>query len=90
MKHEPSDLTVKGLRPYIPLTMIGETEEDRRAIKDALSLGYFLWVTEDGKVLRESDYKYIANVVPLKEGQEPAWKPPFDFDIDLEDFRLDK
>ena len=80
----------KGLKPYFPIAMIGETDEDRLAIKNALSLGYFLWVTEDGKVLREADYNHIANVVPLKEGQEPAWKPPFDFDIDLEDFRLDK
>ena len=31
--------------------------------------------------MREADYKYIANVVPLKEGQEPAWKPPFDFEL---------
>ena len=71
----------KDLRPYFPVVMIGETDEDRRAIRNALSLGYFLWVTEDGKVLREADYKYIANVVPLKEGQEPAWKPPFDFEL---------
>ena len=80
----------RDLKPYFPIAMIGETDEDRLAIKNALSLGYFLWVTEDRKVLREADYKHIANVVPLKEGQEPAWKPPFDFDIDLEDFRLDK
>ena len=52
----------KDLKPYFPIAMIGETDEDRRAIKDALSLGYFLWVTEDGKVLREADYKYIAYI----------------------------
>lgn len=29
----------KDLKPYFPIAMIGETDEDRRAIKDALSLG---------------------------------------------------
>lgn len=77
------------LKPYFPLTMIGETENDRQAIKNALSNNYFLWVDKAGRVLRHTDHRHIANVVPLKDGQEPAWKPPFDFDIDLDDFKLD-
>lgn len=80
----------KGLKPYFPLTMIGETDEDKLAIREALSNDYFLWVDKTGRVMRHTDYKYIANVVPLKEGQEPAWKPAFDFDLDLDDFKLDK
>lgn len=90
MKFEPSDLKNKDLKPYFPLTMIGETDDDRKAIREALSNDYFLWVDKAGKVLRHTDYKHIANVVPLKEGQEPAWKPSFDFDLDLDDFKLDK
>ncbi len=36
---------------------------------------------ENSRVLRHSAFKYIANVVPLEYGQQPAWKPHFDFEL---------
>jgi len=75
----------KDLVPYFPLTMVGKTKKDRITIKEALSEGFFLWTTKDGKVLRNTDFVYIADIIPLKKGERPDWSSLFNLDIDFDE-----